>query len=113
MITFTENALADIQSLFPGAVFLRLEISPRGCGAPVVILEPGEPEKDDLRLQAGGRVVLADADLLKRTQSITLNSVNGRFTADLGVPVTVAGCGVCPASPLQGGACGITNGMNF
>lgn len=113
MITLTDNARADIRPLYLGAAFLRLEISPRGRGAPLVTLAPGEREKDDLLPEAGKRVLLVGAALIKRTGSIILNSVNGRFTVELGLPVTVDGCGLCPASPLQGGTCGIIDGMNL
>lgn len=114
MLVFTSAAEAAIQKRRPEeSDVLRLDISPRGCGAPVITVEPDRALASDFLFMAGGRTICVDASLCQKTKSITLDVCNGRFTVSLAEPVTVDGCGLCPASPLQGGRCGIIDGMNF
>ena len=113
MLVFTSAAEAAVRECHAQAATLRLDISPRGCGAPVVTLEPGRPLVSDSLFTMAGRAICVDAALCEHVRAITLDSCNGRFTVSLANPVTVDGCGLCPASPLQGGRCGIIDGMNL
>ena len=113
MLTLTDAAEKTLREYCPESAVLRLDISPRGCGAPVVTLEPDQALASDSLFTAGGRTICVDAGLCKKTESISLDACNGRFTAALAAPLTVDGCGLCPASPLQGGRCGIIDGMNL
>ena len=113
MLTLTEQAKACILEKFGRDQLLRLDISPRGCGSPVVTLHPDIADKDDRQLEVDGIRILMRTSLCDTVQTVLLDAVNGRFTAKMSVPVTVDGCGRCPASPLQGGTCGIIEGKNF
>ena len=113
MLTLTSAAEAALRECHPEAATLRLDISPRGCGAPVTRLEPGQTLASDSLFIAAGRSICVNTALCEHVRDITLDSCNGRFTVSLVVPVTVNGCGLCPASPLQGGRCGVIDGMNF
>ena len=113
MLTFTDNAEKTLREYCPESAVLRLDISPRGCGAPVVTLEPDQALASDSLFTAGGRTICVAGALCEKTENIRLDACNGRFTAALATPLTVDGCGLCPASPLQGGRCGIIDGMNF
>ena len=113
MLTFTSAAEAAIQECHPESAALRLGISPRGCGAPVAVVEPGRALASDVLFTAGGRTICVDAALCEQVKAIALDACNGRFTVSLAEAVTVDGCGLCPASPLQGGSCGIIDGMNL
>ena len=113
MLVFTSAAEAVIRECHPEAPMLRLDISPRGCGAPAVTLEPGQALASDSLFTIAGRATCVDTALCEHAGAITLDSCNGRFTVSLTNPVTVNGCGLCPASPLQGGRCGIIDGMNL
>ena len=113
MLTLTNAAKEAIRECFPEKTVLRLDISPRGCGAPVVTVRSDQPLPSDMFFETDGRTLCVDAALCQHAQSIDLDCLNGRFTASLAVPITVSGCGECPASPLRGGRCGIIDGMNF
>lgn len=113
MLTLTDAAEKALREYRPESAVLRLEISPRGCGAPVVTLEPAQALASDSLFAAAGRTICVDAGLCEKTESIRLDACNGRFTVSLAAPLLVDGCGLCPASPLQGGRCGIIDGMNF
>ena len=114
MLTLTPAALAAVRNDYMDqALPLRLEVSPRGCGAPVVALSPGVLQEEDILLAVEGRTFIIAAPLYEKTRPITLDACNGRYSVALGAPYTVSGCGVCPASPLQGGRCGVIDGMNF
>lgn len=113
MLTLTSAAKEAIRDGFPEKTVLRLHISPRGCGAPVVTVTPDQALPSDMLFETEGRSICVDEALCQQVQGIHLDSCNGRFTVTLAVPITVSGCGQCPASPLQGGRCGIIDGMNF
>lgn len=114
MVTLSDKALQEIQEHFAEASCIRLDISPRGCGAPVATVEACAcPLPSDSIFEVGLQTLCVDTQICNKTESIVLDCCNGRFTVTLGVPVTVDGCGFCPASPLQGGRCGIIDGMNF
>ena len=113
MLTLTDAAEKALREYRPENAVLRLDISPRGCGAPVVTLEPDQAFASDSLFPAGCRTICVAAALCEKTESISLDACNGRFTVSLAAPLTVDGCGLCPASPLQGGRCGIIDGMNF
>ena len=113
MLTLTKAAEKTLSEYLSENAVLRLDISPRGCGAPVVTLEPDQALVSDSLFPAAGRTICVDAGLCEKTESIHLDACNGRFTVSLAAPLTVDGCGLCPASPLQGGRCGIIDGMNF
>ena len=113
MLTLTSAAKEAIREGFPEKAVLRLDISPRGCGAPVVTLIPDQLLPSDMFFETDGRTLCVDATLCHHVQSIDLDCLNGRFTVALAEPITVSGCGQCPASPLRGGCCGIIDGMNL
>ena len=113
MLTLTEDARACIRENFGGEQHLRRDISPRGCGTPVISLRPDVPDAEDRQLQAGDLHFLMRTSLCESVQSVLLDVLNGRFVAKLGKPLRVDGCGRCPASPMQGGTCGIIEGKNF
>ena len=113
MLTLTDAAEKALREYYPENSVLRLDISPRGCGAPVVALEPALALVSDSLFAAAGRTICVAAALCEKAESISLDACNGRFTVSLAAPLTVDGCGLCPASPLQGGRCGIIDGMNL